>query len=72
MQHQSPREYCYIISFAAHTQVVSYSGTYVPPPGMTRHEVFLKIREDHLHMLSSRMQSVANVCFFSMEPNQLA
>jgi hypothetical protein len=72
VQEKPSREYCYIITFSAGTTPVVYSGTYVPAPGMTRHEVFLKIREDCLNMLPGLARlNQADVCFFSLEPNEL-
>ena len=67
-----PGSDCNIISFTAATKVVTYSGTFVPTPGMTRHEVFLKVRQDHRHLVPGAMNLVApDVCFFSLEPNEL-
>jgi hypothetical protein len=74
VQHQPLREYCcYVISFTAGITTVTYSGTFVPMPGMTRQDVFLKVCEDHRQMVpGSRMKlGEPGVCFFSLEPNEL-
>ncbi|WP_407552735.1 hypothetical protein QOM21_22775 [Streptomyces sp. Pv4-95] len=47
----------------------TFYGTYTPPAGATRHDVFLGIKGDIA--LKSPDMARANVVFFALEPNQL-
>ncbi|MFG2861573.1 hypothetical protein [Streptomyces sioyaensis] len=44
-------------------------GTFTPPAGATRHDVFLAIKNDIAQQ--SPEMARANVVFFALEPNQL-
>ncbi|MEU5543573.1 hypothetical protein AB0G85_14430 [Streptomyces sioyaensis] len=44
-------------------------GTWTPPQGATRHDVFMAIKTDITQQ--SPEMARANVIFFSLEPNQL-
>ncbi|MFI8184241.1 hypothetical protein OG539_40450 [Actinacidiphila glaucinigra] len=51
---------------------MTFSGTYTPAPGMTRHDVYTTIRADHVRQLPSHIQSTHyQVTYFSLERNQL-
>ncbi|MFF7680004.1 hypothetical protein [Actinacidiphila glaucinigra] len=66
-------EYCFIITFSHREQdLMAFSGTYTPSPGMTRHDVCTTIRADHVRRLPSHIQSSHyQVTYFSLERNQL-
>ncbi|MFE2539994.1 hypothetical protein [Actinacidiphila glaucinigra] len=66
-------EYCFIITFSHREQdLMTFSGTYTPAPGMTRHDVYTTIRADHVRQLPSHIQSSHyQVTYFSLERNQL-
>ncbi|MDX2642801.1 hypothetical protein ACFYYN_30845 [Streptomyces sp. NPDC001902] len=65
-------EYCFIITFSHRDQdLMTFSGTYTPAPGMTRHDVYNTIRADHVRQLPSLIQGYCQVSFFSLERNQL-
>ncbi|SEE97269.1 hypothetical protein SAMN05428954_4898 [Streptomyces sp. 2112.3] len=44
-------------------------GTWTPPQGATRHDVFLAIKTDIAR--NNPEMATANVVFFALEPNQL-
>ncbi|MGW1887877.1 hypothetical protein [Streptomyces sp. NPDC001970] len=65
-------EYCFIITFSHRERdLMTFSGTYTPVLGMSRHDVFSTIRADHQRQLPSHFQSHCQVTFFSLERNEL-
>jgi hypothetical protein len=50
---------------------VSGQGTWTPPPGATRQDVFEAIRAHLARQAPGMGLERANVLFFSLEPNQL-
>ncbi|MFE2548560.1 hypothetical protein ACFXGI_08435 [Streptomyces sp. NPDC059355] len=50
-------------------EMTTQYGTWTPPAGATRHDVFVALKE-HLVAQQPQMAS-ANTIFFSLEPNQL-
>lgn len=69
---EPPVEYCFIITFSHRDQdLMTFSGTYTPAPGMTRHDVYRTIHADHQRHLPSILRDRCQVTFFSLERNQL-
>ena len=80
-------EMCFIITFEIpgadrRRSHRTHSGTYTVPSGMTRHEVFRRIRDDHDPAMRKLSPNVIlseeerdrrrwAVVFFSLEPNRI-
>ncbi|MEU1312186.1 hypothetical protein ABZ419_25270 [Streptomyces cinnamoneus] len=67
-QQQGSHHWVMTVELPGHMTYSTY-GTWTPPAGATRHDVFMAIKEQ-ISKNNPELAS-ANVMFFALEPNQL-